>query len=269
MKKYLHILFIASVVASSLIACDKDENLGQYNSIAGQLTANENMTAADFGEFGVSLVKLHDNVNPDLVTSKTVDFDIIETAAVKQDGSFAFDSLDNGIYLVALTEGFIFPVDTFVILPLYGGTTFKTNKSVNRVHEENSPKIYDVILTNNIKLELKKILFYYGDEHYKTVDISNLSNVNNSRVIGGFIPGDTSNPVTSINSSFSIMLDKGNDVSFRLEYIKDGETHTTGSIGFFYLKRSYPLDWKSQQANDGFQFSVSKFWFLEHTIKLN
>lgn len=216
MKRKLHVLWMVLAVGFLFAACEKDEDSKQYNTIKGQLTANENMTTADFGELGVNLVKLHDNINPDLVTTKTEDFDIIETVAVKQDGSFAFDSLVNGNYIVALTEGFIFPIDTFVVLPVFGGTTININKPADRVPDENGEKSYLVKYSNNTEYNVTKIMFYYGNNHYKTITASDFN-----------------------TGQFSILLDKKNNVSFNIEYIKDEKTLYSKHLKFFGILETF------------------------------
>lgn len=60
MKNNVQILiFLMTISFGAFISCDKDdEGLSQSNRIEGQLTANENMTEADFGELSVNLLKL-------------------------------------------------------------------------------------------------------------------------------------------------------------------------------------------------------------------
>ncbi len=134
MRRFIEVWLVMIAVVFLFSACEKDdEDLSQANKIEGQLSANENMTEADLGELGVSLVRLHDGVDPKSVNGETGAFDFIETVAVNPDGVFSFSDLPNGNYMIALTEGFVFPDEGLVSLSLTGGMVAELESS-DRLH---------------------------------------------------------------------------------------------------------------------------------------
>ncbi|SFE71158.1 hypothetical protein SAMN05216283_101815 [Sunxiuqinia elliptica] len=134
MRRFIEVWLVMVAVVFLFSACEKDdEDLSKTNRIEEQLTANENMTADDLGELGVSLLKLHDGVDPKSVTAETDAFDFIETVAVDPDGVFTFSDLPNGNYMIALTEGFVFPDEGLVSLSLTGGMVAEL-ESRDRLH---------------------------------------------------------------------------------------------------------------------------------------
>ncbi|TDO03980.1 hypothetical protein [Sunxiuqinia elliptica] len=139
MKNNVQILiFLMTISFGAFISCDKDdEGLSQSNTIEGQLIANENMTEADFGELSVNLLKLPDGTDLESITSDTDLGKLIKTIAVNIDGSFAFENLENGNYIIALNEGFSFVNNSFVVVSLTDGMTVKVSKSVDRVPDDN------------------------------------------------------------------------------------------------------------------------------------
>ncbi len=139
MKRNLQILiFLMTISFGAFVSCEKDdEDLSQSNTIEGQLTVNENMTEADFGELSVNLLKLPDGTDLESITSDTDHGKLIKTIVVNTDGSFVFENLENGNYIVALNEGFSFVSDSFIVVYLVDGMTAKVNKSVDRVPDDN------------------------------------------------------------------------------------------------------------------------------------
>lgn len=247
MRRFIEVLLVMVAVVFLFSACEKDdEDLSQANKIEGQLTANENMTADDFGELGVSLIRLHDGVDPKSVNAETDAFDFIETVAVNPDGLFTFSDLPNGNYMIALTEGFVFPDEGLVSFSLTGGMVAELDKSVDRVPEENGTKTYDVKYTNRIGYDVTKLIFYYGETPYETVLASDLS-----------------------DGHFSITLDKSKDVSFRLEYKKDGEIMVSSPLGFFFGESSDPQVVVLKYYNFESREYIKKGWFFGHYINLS
>ncbi len=138
MRRFIEVLLVMVAVVFLFSACEKDdEDLSQSNTIEGQLTANENMTEADFGELSVNLLKLPDGTDLESITSDTDLGKLIKTIAVNIDGSFAFENLENGNYIIALNEGFSFVNNSFVVVSLTDGMTVKVSKSVDRVPDDN------------------------------------------------------------------------------------------------------------------------------------
>ncbi len=138
MRRFIEVLLVMVTVVFLFSACEKDdEDLSQSNTIEGQLTANENMTEADFGELSVNLLKLPDGTDLESITSDTDFGKLIKTIAVNIDGSFAFENLENGNYIIALNEGFSFVNNSFVVVSLTDGMTVKVSKSVDRVPDDN------------------------------------------------------------------------------------------------------------------------------------
>lgn len=136
MKRTISILLVLFTVVFLFPACEKDDD-NLSNTITGQLTANENMTDADLSEVSVSLLKLPDGFDLESITSETDLTDLMKTVPVNADGSFVFENLENGNYILLLSDGFSFASDSFVIVSLADGMTAKVNKSVNRVPDDN------------------------------------------------------------------------------------------------------------------------------------
>jgi len=135
--KNLQTLLLILTAALFFTACQKDEAIENYDSISGVLTAGENVTVADFNSIQMVLGKLFDEVDtsPRIFTAE--DFDFIRNTDLKADGSFTFENLDNGNYIVTPSEGFIFAIDTFSIVTIDGKTLNHLNKMIERGIPEN------------------------------------------------------------------------------------------------------------------------------------
>lgn len=108
-----------------------------YRTISGVLTAGENVIAEDFSTVNVRLGKLQNDVDLLSATFKTEDFDFVRSTKLNDNGSFAFENLHNGNYIIAPSEGFIFAVDTFAIVTIDGKDIKQLNKTIERSPFEN------------------------------------------------------------------------------------------------------------------------------------
>jgi len=137
MKKQFQTLLIIFATILFFTACEKDETTEKFDSISGVLTAGENVTAADFSTIRIKMGKLNDDVSPIATSFEMEDFDFIIDTEVKADGSFVFEDLDIGNYVLAPSEGFIFAMDIFAIVTIDGKTLIHLNRTIERGTPEN------------------------------------------------------------------------------------------------------------------------------------
>ncbi len=136
MKK-LRSLFILLSAVLFFAACQKEEPIENFDRISGVLIAGENVTAADFSSIEMLLFKLFNDVEISPRVFEAEDFDFKRYANVKTDGSFTFENLDKGNYILIPSEGFIFTMDTFAIVTIDGKTLNYLNKTIERGIAEN------------------------------------------------------------------------------------------------------------------------------------
>jgi hypothetical protein len=189
MKK-LKTLLILLTATLFFTACEKEESLENYDSISGVLTAGENVSSIDFSDIGIILAKLDDAVSLTSVSTETEEIEIIETITANADGSFSFEDLENGNYLVVISEDFSFADEEFVVAVVDGNTPNKIIRSVNRITINNKPKEYDWKITNYSNYSVSEISFFQNGDLYKTINASQIN-----------------------NNEFSITLDKKKDVT--------------------------------------------------------
>lgn len=145
--KNLQTGFIIIAVALFFTACEKDEIIENYNSISGVLAAGENMVADDLSGISIHLGKLFDEIDPATVTSETEEIDLVEELGVNADGSFTFNKLLNGNYVLELDQGFKFAQGKFIIVSLDGISKPKLNELI--VEREKPLSQFDIVCRVN------------------------------------------------------------------------------------------------------------------------
>lgn len=267
MKNRLQFALLVLLAVFILSGCQKDEtDYELFSAISGKLIPGENVTSSDFSEMVVLLAKLGDGVNPETVTTKTEDMEPIAGSAIKPDGSFAFDSLESGNYVVALSEGFILAPDTFAVLAVDGEQTFSFgNKTVERIPEENffGPTVYTVKYVNNsfLNLETVAIDFFVRGEVIKTIT-----------------PEDIKNKIWG-KDKFDVELNMDLDPKFSVTLQKKSDGQEFTSEPMYFFKNTYHLDYETPQNllvilngssgdDDYIRLIVEKSWFFGHKIEV-
>ncbi|MFW5755698.1 MAG: carboxypeptidase-like regulatory domain-containing protein [Tangfeifania sp.] len=261
-KNLLFFLFILATII--LGACQKEEtNYEFYSTVSGKLLPGENFTADNYGEMQVLLAKLGEGINPETVTTKTGEMELIQSSLVSADGTFAFDSLEAGNYVVALSEGFIMAPDTFAVLTVDGEQSFTLeDKTVDRLPAENfwGSRIYLVSYNNKTKriaddgklkpqYELVSIEFYVDGSVTKTVTPEELDDA----------------------GKFAVKLDQDDNPQFVLKCrrVEDGEEFTSKKLHFFHSFSGSQQSDELFYKKEGFYWlKVEKNWLFGHIIEL-
>lgn len=135
--KDLQTLLIIFTAALFFTACEKDETPENFNAISGVLTAGENVSTDDFEEMNIYAAKLSEDINLLEVNTNNSEINFTETTTVNSDGSFSFENLDFGNYIIALSEDFLFDVDTFCSIVIDGKTQNQIKRTIIRTAAEN------------------------------------------------------------------------------------------------------------------------------------
>lgn len=135
--KNIKTLLIILTASLFFTACQKEEELKNYDTISGVLTAGENVTTEDFSTISIRLGKLQNDVDLLSATFETEDFDFVHSTELNDNGSFIFENLDNGNYIVVPSESFIFAVDTFATVTIDGKTVNQLYRIIERGTPEN------------------------------------------------------------------------------------------------------------------------------------
>lgn len=138
--KNIKTLFIILAAALFFTACEKDESPEAFDTISGVLTAGENITVEDLGGLEIYLGRFHDSVDFSSITFETTAIDSVATKTLNTDGSFVFANLLPGNYGLALEEGYIFSIDTALVVHL--DRDKQINKSVDLCPPENGHLVW-------------------------------------------------------------------------------------------------------------------------------
>jgi hypothetical protein len=127
-------MLIAAVLL--VTTCKKDETIN-YNSASGQLTAGKTMTALDLKGLKIFLWKVQEGID---ISKGSVPMSAIafkDSMTLGQDGTFAFNNLENGNYLLNLTDGFLLGTKKMSVLTIDGKTVNRITQSVEKAVAEN------------------------------------------------------------------------------------------------------------------------------------
>lgn len=186
MKRQLQTLLIILTTALFFTACEKEETTESYKSISGILTLGENVSFEDLSEILVYLAKLPETVDPIDVNINNQEVIFTETTTVNSDGSFSFENLELGNYVIALSEDFLFDDDAFCIAVVDGLKQNLIERPVIRVPEINGADYkYPSGRSHPGKLKTRKIKVkaYF---HYTLKDkgkIQSLNIIENSEIL--------------------------------------------------------------------------------------
>lgn len=173
MKKVQTLVVIIAAVLF-FTACEKDE-VADKNFITGTLLAGENMSSTDFAVIGVLLAKVTNGTPLSDVNTETEDIEIIKETSLNPDGSFIFEDLENGNYLIVLYDGFTFANKDFVTVAVDGYSENNINELVNRLTVENGSKNYKWRIKRNSYFTVSEILFYYDGVLHETITPAQIS----------------------------------------------------------------------------------------------
>jgi len=186
MKNLKNLLLIVIAILG-ITACEKTEE-NNFDTISGVLTPGENVTAEDLNGKSIHLAKLYDTVDPTQLTTDMEEWDYIAETTINVDGSFIFNNLDIGNYVLFFSEEFMFAADTIMVTSLDGNNQALVNKAVDRIIFENMQvgimtdddpgvtKSFDFELHNNADYGNMKILFYQsGELAYDPINLSDIS----------------------------------------------------------------------------------------------
>lgn len=135
MKNIKNLLLIL-ITALFFTACEKEET-PNFDTISGILSPGENVGVEDLSEITLYLAKLHDGIDPLLVTTDTEELDLVKEVALNADGTFAFTQLELGNYVIALSGNYMISTDTFLVASINGIQIEAFQKTIKRKEEEN------------------------------------------------------------------------------------------------------------------------------------
>ena len=262
MKNKNLLFFLFMVATFVFVSCQEEEtDYELYSTVSGKLLPGENLTADNYSDMQVLLAKLGDDVNPANVTTKTTEMELIQSSLVSANGTFAFDSLEAGNYVVALSEGFIMAPDTFAVLTVDGEQSFTLeDRTVDRLPAENfwGSKTYLVDYKNKTK-------GFASDGKYKSLyELVSIEFYVNGSVIKTVTPDELDDA-----GKFTVKLDQDDNPQFVLKCkrVEGGEEFTSKKLHFFHSFSG------AQQAdalygNESYQLGVYKSWLFGHIIEL-
>ncbi|MGQ1889684.1 carboxypeptidase-like regulatory domain-containing protein [Thermophagus sp. OGC60D27] len=256
---FFHLFILVSFV---LVSCEKDDtSREQFSTISGKLEAGENMITEDFANMQVILAKLGEEVDPEQVTTQTENMELVQTSFVSENGTFVFDSVDAGDYLIALSEGFIMTADTFAVLSVEKGQSVTLeDKIVERQPEENffgGRRLYTVRFKN--KTNGFDENGNYHKERYPLVSIEFYENVFSLGTI-------TPDQVNDGEFKFKLDPDKKTQFVLKCKDINDGTVFTSEKLDFFHSLGANQYDDISDYGY--YSIAVKKSWLFGHIIEL-
>ncbi len=205
------LLIILSVMLF-FTACEKEKNIENFDSISGILSIGENMSNDAITEVGVILAKVGDGIHLSEITTETDEIELIKMAVLNADGSFAFENLEKGNYLIALSEGFSFSNKDFLTAVVDGNTPNLIEQIVDRLEVDNGNKNYNWKIKNLTNYSVSSVSFYYDGQLYKTIDKSMIT-----------------------NGEFSVSLDRKKEVTLRVECLNGEYVLLSNPVEFFGL----------------------------------
>jgi len=240
--KNIKVLLIILSAALFFTACEKDETPEVFDTISGVLTVGENLNSSDFGEIGIILLKLEDGIDPATVNSETEEIEVIETISVNADGSFTFENLENGNYLLALSEDFSFSNEDFVAVVIDGTRPNEINRIVNRLVADNKSKKYDWKISNDSGYSLTEIVFFQNGKLYQTITASQIN-----------------------NNKFSITLDRWKDVTMVVKCLNGENLIVSNRTNIFWGGRETKTFTETEHGN----LTVHNFWVIGGGRRMN
>lgn len=135
--KNIKTLLIILTAALFFTACQKEEELKNYDTISGVLTAGENVSSNDFPDINIYLWKLEKEVDLLHINTSIEQKEFIQSGNIGVDGTFAFNDLEKGNFILSLSEGFIFTTDTICLVVVDGATINHLQKTIERASVEN------------------------------------------------------------------------------------------------------------------------------------
>ncbi|MGQ1889685.1 carboxypeptidase-like regulatory domain-containing protein [Thermophagus sp. OGC60D27] len=261
-KLFSFILF--GIICFTFVSCEEDDtNPEQISTITGKLKPGENITTDDFREMQVILAKLSEDLDPEQVTTQTEDMELVQTSLVSENGTFVFDSVDAGNYVIALSEGFIMTADTFAVLSVKKGQSVTLEDKIAERQPPENPYYkfhyyYDVTFKNK-----SFGIDENGNYHKNGYSLVSIEFYENGSSIGIITPDKINN-----KGEFKIELYKYEDPQFVLKCKDnvDGTVYTSEKLDFFYSFGAKQRSTLIYQYN--FSLFVDKSWLFGHKIEL-
>lgn len=119
-----------------VVTCKKEEPIN-YNSASGQLTAGKALTALDLKGLKIFLWKVQDGVDISKGSAPLSAIAFKDSMTLGQDGTFAFNNLEKGNYLLNLTAGYLLGTKKMSVITIDGKTENRITLSVERAAAEN------------------------------------------------------------------------------------------------------------------------------------
>jgi len=127
--KNLKSLLLILIVALFFTACRKEEAPVNYDSISGQLTAGENVTADDLNGLEIYLCRLPDSADLSRGLFYAKDIDSVQTTTtLDANGAFSLQGIKPGNYALALQLGYLFYNDTILTFNFAADKEFQIQK---------------------------------------------------------------------------------------------------------------------------------------------
>jgi len=147
-------------VALFFTACQKEEAPVNYDSISGQLTAGENVTADDLIGLPLALCQFKSDGDISNASIDSSTYNLIDIIMLDEWGNFEFTNMSPGNYFIGL-NGFIFPTDSVFRFRFDGTEALNIKQAINRNPADNWLSIYPPCTNDWACIDLKN---YSGPE---------------------------------------------------------------------------------------------------------
>jgi len=158
--KNIKTLLIILTAALFFVACQKDEAPLNYNSISGQLTAGENVTADELKGLHLALAKFKSDGDIHNTSLDTETFDFKDMVMLDELGAFEFIGHEPGNYFISLNE-FIFTTDTVYRFRFDGTEALNIQQTIIRNPADNFLSPYPPCTSKYANVDMKN---YSGPE---------------------------------------------------------------------------------------------------------
>lgn len=242
---------IALAVLLGTAACEKDTDT-KWNLIEGTVVPGSNLEAGDLGEVTLILGRILDGTDPAAINHEQDDFYIFDRTTALPDGSFVFDSLPDGNYVLACDEGFVFTGVDFEVFEMENASTRVIQKTVDRVPRDNGAVTYSIKGKNHTPFTISKIEFFIDESSAGSPDVT-------------FSPKQS--------RKFDYTLDADLHPKFRVSVEIEAKTLVSDPLDFFFFSGGPDqlTFFKNKVSVNGQEvyLKLEKGWFFGHFFELS
>lgn len=247
MRKLITVLLIACLPLLTW-NCQK-EDVEKWNVIEGQISAGIDMSNENLAECPIVLGKIAYGLKVEIDVADPANMEWIKNAIPDENGSFSFDSLPDGEYVILAGEGFEFADSAFDKFDLKGNEVYILNKTIDRLPADNGSVNYSIRLKNDTDYSIESIVFSSGNVELKKVG-----------------PYNSNHDV-----DFSIRLNKKDDPTI-IVTVKNGEEKIVSKKLDFFFSLATPFTYlKNRDGSKGYleHLTLTKGWLFGHYITLD